>query len=980
MWSIACSLVLCLGAVRAHAQIAPQVSDDPDAKGAASGTADTKPAAETTRPPSGGTPPSLGTALTQTEVFWMQSWGRPYQNGSSVMIAETLFGERGAMIPVRLYEGDSVAAMGSMELVATTLIPEVAPVEQRAPGVRRERHSCVGRFTGPLGQTRVIRFTASLIDYGATKDYLIFFVQAFDNQQEALEHWSRAASASGRASEQLCVRCDAARADSYLVEEEHWQGVIAECRNRIAENCFQNCPGDQCSPGCNIQYVAYLACIRAAASGWEFAISQVERRYEECRCTECQIFCPTSHLYLTIHFTVEDACGVLGDRTVRFTVTDCEGYNQTYQVPIYVHGSDPTGIAGLYLPCRGAHYQLQLPFACRLATTTSNPPLSGRLPEGDGDMWFTISCGNAANPGLTPCQENPFIRPRPRQVSDFCEECVRTYQNFFDGETTRRYISEVSCRQISCSLIPGYAAVGEFNFDPSTWSGYSPTLDWGPAITTECEVFARPAASAEYPTADSVLFYGASAADTRGITGMWIYLDDVLIETEDVFSAPPVSAFSQRYLDCSTLPEGMHTLTIVAGSNPAHKVYSAAPIVFRVDHSANGSPCGGDSTPPAVTIVAPTGGATIDSGAYTLQANATDAAGVQRVEFYVDDQLIGSDTTAPFSLTWNAPVGQHLVKMKAVDACSNSGWSASRPVSVRVGCSSDHVVDAITMTAPVEGAIVAGNGCAVQLAASAADAAGIASVEFRVRRPDQAVAELVMVDDSAPYECAYNPSVAGVYEFTSTARDACGNPRGSSPVHITVQSAGWPCQCDNQPPSVQVASGGLLPVGGGILHAAASDNVHVQAVAFEIDGVIPSGATILNPPYAYPFVATSSAHMVRVLAIDVCGNIAWSQPVNINRANTLPIAANDSATTRRGVAVDIAVTANDTDPDGDRVRVAVNSPILESPAHGTVVRLNDTTLRYTPTVGYTGSDTFRYRIADGFGGLSSAVVTVNVTP
>ncbi len=101
-----------------------------------------------------------------------------------------------------------------------------------------------------------------------------------------------------------------------------------------------------------------------------------------------------------------------------------------------------------------------------------------------------------------------------------------------------------------------------------------------------------------------------------------------------------------------------------------------------------------DSTPPTVSITAPTGGATIQNG-QAVTASASDAgSGVQQVEFrycsgwscsFASGTTIGSpDTTSPYSVTWSSmPAnGTYTIVARATD---NSGNTAdSSPVTVLV--------------------------------------------------------------------------------------------------------------------------------------------------------------------------------------------------------------------------------------------------------------------------------------------------------
>ncbi|MCE1204421.1 MAG: M4 family metallopeptidase [Holophagaceae bacterium] len=68
------------------------------------------------------------------------------------------------------------------------------------------------------------------------------------------------------------------------------------------------------------------------------------------------------------------------------------------------------------------------------------------------------------------------------------------------------------------------------------------------------------------------------------------------------------------------------------------------------------------------------------SGTITLSATATDNVGVTKVEFYIDGALVGSDTTSPYSVTYNSANlanGTHSLVAKAYDAAGNIGTSTA---------------------------------------------------------------------------------------------------------------------------------------------------------------------------------------------------------------------------------------------------------------------------------------------------------------
>jgi hypothetical protein len=93
---------------------------------------------------------------------------------------------------------------------------------------------------------------------------------------------------------------------------------------------------------------------------------------------------------------------------------------------------------------------------------------------------------------------------------------------------------------------------------------------------------------------------------------------------------------------------------------------------------------GGGNVPPSVAISSPANGASFSAPAsITLQATASDSDGsVASVAFYAGSSLLGTDSTSPFSLVWNAPVGAHSLTAVATDDLSATRTSA--PVSITV--------------------------------------------------------------------------------------------------------------------------------------------------------------------------------------------------------------------------------------------------------------------------------------------------------
>lgn len=90
---------------------------------------------------------------------------------------------------------------------------------------------------------------------------------------------------------------------------------------------------------------------------------------------------------------------------------------------------------------------------------------------------------------------------------------------------------------------------------------------------------------------------------------------------------------------------------------------------------------------PSVTVTAPAQGDKLDPGAtVSVAAEAADSDGtVASVEFLVDGESIGEDTTAPFAVDWTAPSEEGLYNLTAVATDNDGRTKTSRVVVVQVG-------------------------------------------------------------------------------------------------------------------------------------------------------------------------------------------------------------------------------------------------------------------------------------------------------
>lgn len=95
--------------------------------------------------------------------------------------------------------------------------------------------------------------------------------------------------------------------------------------------------------------------------------------------------------------------------------------------------------------------------------------------------------------------------------------------------------------------------------------------------------------------------------------------------------------------------------------------------------------------------------------------------------------------------------------------------------------------------------------------------------------------------------------------------------------------------------------------------------------------------------------------------------------IRVLQVNDAPVAIDQNIATDEDVAVDIVLSATDTDGG------TFNYAIVSSPVHG---KLTGTApaLTYTPSENYNGSDVFTFRVNDGFANSNVATVSITVNP
>jgi hypothetical protein len=130
---------------------------------------------------------------------------------------------------------------------------------------------------------------------------------------------------------------------------------------------------------------------------------------------------------------------------------------------------------------------------------------------------------------------------------------------------------------------------------------------------------------------------------------------------------------------------GVLRLTLHDGSFDWRFMPEAGKTFTDAGSEACSPPAPPDTTAPTVALTAPADGALLD-GTVALTADASDAGGVDRVEFLADGRLVATDTSAPYAADWDtsAAAGTTVtLTARAIDAAGNAATSAARQVTVK---------------------------------------------------------------------------------------------------------------------------------------------------------------------------------------------------------------------------------------------------------------------------------------------------------
>jgi VCBS repeat-containing protein len=241
-----------------------------------------------------------------------------------------------------------------------------------------------------------------------------------------------------------------------------------------------------------------------------------------------------------------------------------------------------------------------------------------------------------------------------------------------------------------------------------------------------------------------------------------------------------------------------------------------------------------------------------------------------------------------------------------------------------------------------------------------------------------------------------------VAQVEGEERTVTTDPAGTGPTPADPLEASVTSPVDGTITIADTAAAGEAPAGYSlfgtqvIITAPTATSANPLLLVFTLDGsVIPAGQnehTVVVFRNGVPVIACDSAADSSAspdpcvasralvngdirLSVRTSAASAWG--FGTSQANVAPVADNDSYTVNEGEALVVSapgVLVNDSDGD----RHTLSAAKVGNPAHGAATLNADGSFTYTPGPGFSGTDSFTYKVSDGQSDSNVATVSITV--
>ena len=369
------------------------------------------------------------------------------------------------------------------------------------------------------------------------------------------------------------------------------------------------------------------------------------------------------------------------------------------------------------------------------------------------------------------------------------------------------------------------------------------------------------------PPAGSTVFGNTqiqvTAADDQLVDYIELYIDGNLDGTIECNGPSCTGSYEWNTLEET---EGEHTIQaiLVDGWNNNTVLTSVNVWVDNIDE---------DSIHPSVVIIEPASGQNV-SGTVLINSLPTDNNGIERVEFYIDNNLVFTDSIGPdYQYEWVTDSLEddrdYIISLISYDLVGNDG--PSTPITVYLN-NYDNIQPSGTINYPYAGQSVSG---IETIIVNAEDNVEVINVEFYINNM------LAYTDENAPYEYEWDTSLEledAEHIIGAKVTDTSDNIFYIPSISVYVNNI----PNDTNPPIVIIASptNNQNVTGTVNFTLLANDDSGISFVEFFIDGE--SQGMTETEPYTYLWDTTlnhNEEHALSAKAVDTSGNISYAQPI-----------------------------------------------------------------------------------------------------
>ncbi len=369
------------------------------------------------------------------------------------------------------------------------------------------------------------------------------------------------------------------------------------------------------------------------------------------------------------------------------------------------------------------------------------------------------------------------------------------------------------------------------------------------------------------------------------------------------------------------------------------------------------------NAPPSVTITNPPNNSSFTAGAdVVIQANATDDNGVARVEFYSDGNLVGTDSSAPYSATLTSVgAGNYSLTARAFDGAGLSATSSVVNISVREPATAPAI-----LTQPQSASVLPGSDVSFSVTAT-----GTPPLNYQWQFNG---ANLPGATTNSLFLGNVQTNDAGSYSVI-VSNEAGSTPSASAILNVTKLPNILPTVAVTKP-----ANGARFRVGSNLAIGADASDADGQIAQVELFLNGQSFATLTNSPYEIVLTnLPSGSYLAAAQATDNDGGVTISEAIGFSLLAPPSIALTLPADgTRVGLGSNILIAAT------------VSAPGLRASSVQIFERVEDRFEAITPaltnqpyssiwTPGLAGLHTLMAVATDELGGTNvSQFVSINV--